>query len=100
MIYFDSRLQSSEYIFSKITDEADSNFIRILYYLHNDFQYQCRYFETKNTIFFPGIYRIKNNTFYIFQFNIYFQSSAKRKQTLNEVLKLYPNIKFKIYSLR
>lgn len=88
---------SIENILFNISDEAEQNLLKILNYLKEKFEYQCRYFELNNTIFVPNIYRVKNDTFYIFKF---INQYRDKQLIIEQFQQQYPHIKLKQLSLK
>lgn len=99
MLHLDSTKNKFEDIIKCISDEAEQNFLRILQFCNNNFQYQEHYFQVNYLILIPGIYRIKNNTFYILQFNDNF-SSKRMRSRITAFKEQYPNINVHIITYK
>lgn len=60
-------------------DECSNNFAKIFEYLHNDYEYETVYYQLSDgTVYIPGLYRKKNNTYYIFNIVGNYTSSVYR----------------------
>lgn len=84
-------------ILYSVSDEAERNFLRILDYCKEQFEYQCYYFELETTIFIPNIFRVKNDTFYIFKFSDPYRN---KQNIVAEFIQKYPQIRLKQITLK
>ena len=84
-------------ILYSVSDEAERNFLKILDYCKEQFEYQCYYFELETTMFIPNIFRIKNDTFYIFKFSDPYRN---KQNIVAEFIQKYPQIRLKQITLK
>ena len=86
-------------ILKQIENEAEQNFIKILDYLNESYEYQVKSFNLSRSIFYPNIYRLKNDTFYVLKFIPQYEGKS-RKRAIKQFQEKYPDIKMHVLTYK